>query len=131
MISGLTCLGKYIVWVLWPGPALPCCSGEEWALFCTAFRHQHVPRRQPRPGMSAWLLVVTDPCCCRTTDPGIAPGGSTGQDPTMVPDSITSYSHQATHTTAYPRVSSPASHHCAHILLFLFLLHLSPLTCSF
>ena len=93
MNSGLNCVGKYIVWVLWPGPALPCCSGEEWALFCTAFRHQHVPRRQPRPGMSAWLLVVTDPCCCRTTDPGIAPGGSTGQDPTMVPDGTSPVTH--------------------------------------
>ena len=53
----------------------------------------------------------------------MAPGGSTGQDPTMVPDGITGYSHQA--VPHYPRVSSSASLHCAHILLFLFLFHFS------
>lgn len=28
-------------------------------------------------------------------DPDMAPSGATGQDPTMVPGGITSYSHQA------------------------------------
>lgn len=38
---------------------------------------------QPRPVTSGWLLVVTDTCCCRATNPDVAPGGSAGQDPTM------------------------------------------------
>ena len=37
----------------------------------------------------------------------------------MVPGGITGYSHQA--VLHYPRVSSSASLHCAHLLLFLFL----------
>lgn len=41
------------------GPALPLCSGEWWGQHCTAPGHQHGPRQQPRPGTSAWLLVVT------------------------------------------------------------------------
>ena len=51
----------------------------------------------------------------------MAPGGSTGQGPTVVPGGITGYSHQA----HYPQVSSSASLHCAHIFLFLFLFHFS------
>ena len=47
----------------------------------------------------------------------------TGQDHNTVPGGITGYSHQA--VPHYPRVSSSASLHCAHILLFLFLFHLS------
>ena len=41
----------------------------------------------------------------------------------MVPDGITGYSHQA--VPHYPPVSSSASLHCAHILLFLFLFRFS------
>ena len=41
----------------------------------------------------------------------------------MVPGGITGYSHQA--VPHYPQVSSSASLHCAHILLFLFLFHFS------
>ena len=67
--------------------------------------------------------MVTDPGCCRITDTDMVPGGSTGQSPTMVPRGITSYSHQA--VPHYPQVSSSASLHYAHILLFLFLFHFS------
>ena len=49
-------------------------------------------------------------------DPDVAPSGSTSQDPTMVPDGITGYLHQAV-----PRHSS-ASLHCTFNLLFLHLL---------
>lgn len=64
-----------------PWLALPCCpgkvqatllsaaAGEGCGQFCIAFRHQHVPSQQPRPGVSLWLLVVTDPCCFWDTDP--------------------------------------------------------------
>jgi hypothetical protein len=103
-----------------PGPALPRCPGEGWGQFCTALRHQHVSR-QPKPGTSAWPLVVTDPCCCRATD--LDASGSTGQDPTMVSGGIAGYSQQA--FPHYPQVSSSASLHCAHVLLFLFLFHFS------
>jgi len=41
----------------------------------------------------------------------------------MVPGSIIGYSHQA--VPHYPQVSSSASLHCTHILLFLFLFHFS------
>lgn len=50
----------------------------------------------------------------------IYPGVSTDQDPTIVPGGITDYSH---HGVPHPPPSSPASLHCAHILLFLFLFH--------
>ena len=44
-------------------------------------------------------------------------------DPDTAPGGITGYSHQA--VPHYPRLSSSASLHCAHILLFHFLFHLS------
>ena len=64
-------------------PTMPRGEGEP---VCTTLRHQH--------GMSAWPLEVTDPCCCSTTDPDMAPGGSIGQGPTMVPGGITPFCHQ-------------------------------------
>lgn len=99
----------------------PRMTGEGWGQFCTALRHQHVPRQQPKPGMSVWPLVKTDPSCCRATGPDVAHIGSRSQNPTMVPQGITSYSHRA--VPLYPPVSSSASLHCAHVLLFLFVLH--------
>jgi hypothetical protein len=80
--------------------------------------HQHVPRLQPRPGTSAWCLVVTDPSCCKATGPDVAPSGITGYDPTTVPGGIISYSHQA--IPHCPWASSSASLLCAHILSFSF-----------
>ena len=70
--------------------------------------------------MSIWLLVVTVPCCCRATDPGVDPAAAQAR----VPQSqvISSYSHQLAH---YPQVSSSACFHCVHILLFLFHFHFS------
>ena len=50
-------------------------------------------------------------------------GGSTDQDPTVFPGSISDYSHQA--APHYPQVSGSASLHCAHILLFLVLFYFS------
>lgn len=53
---------------------------------CTAFRHQHGPRQQSRPGMPTRPLVVIwttdiapEPCCCRPQDSDIALSGSTSQ----------------------------------------------------
>ena len=66
---------------------------------------------------SAWPLVVTDLSCYRATDTDMAPSGSTGQDPTVIPHGITSYSYQA--VSHYPQVSSSAFLHCDHIVLFL------------
>jgi hypothetical protein len=82
----------------------------------------------PRSGTSAWPLVETDPCC-RAIDPDMPCCGSTCQVPTMVPDGITSYSHQS--VPHYPWVSTSASLHCAHILLFFFSSISLPLTCSY
>lgn len=56
-------------------------------------------------------------------DPEVAPSGSTGQDLTIVPSGITSYSHPA--VRPYPPVPSPASLHWASILLFLFSIFLA------
>jgi hypothetical protein len=103
--------------------ALPQCSGKRWGQFFTAHRQQHIPRQQPRPGISTWSLVVTDPCCHRAIDPDVATGGNTGQNPTMALGGITCYSHHA--VPHYRPVSTSASLHCAHILLFLFLSHFS------
>ena len=52
-------------------------------------------------------------------DPDMAFSDSTGQGPTVAPDGITGYSHQA--VPHYPQVSSSASLH----LLLLFLFHFS------
>lgn len=69
---------------------------------------------------AAWPLVVTDLCCCRTTDPDVASGSSTGQNLTMVPCGIASYSQQG--VPHYPQVSSSTSLCCIHSLWFLYLL---------
>lgn len=50
--------------------------------------------------------------------PRHGPLGSTDQDPTMTQGGTTCYSHQA--VSHYLWVSSSASLHCAHIILFLF-----------
>jgi hypothetical protein len=100
------------------GPALLQCPGEKEGQFCAALRQQHVPWQQLRPGTSAWILMVKIPCYCKAMDADLTPGGSTGQDPTMVASDIIWYSHQA--VLHYPQVSSPISFHYAHILLFLF-----------
>lgn len=71
--------------------------------------------------MSSCLFVVID---YRDTDSDIvAPGASAGQDPTMVPVSIISYSRQT--VSHYAPVFSFASLHPAHIVLFLVLFHFS------
>lgn len=49
-----------------PKASSPKMPGKGWDQFCTAFRHQ------PRPEMSTWPLVVTDPCCSRTMAPEMA-----------------------------------------------------------
>jgi hypothetical protein len=64
-----------------PGPPLPGCACEGWGQFCTALRQQHVPGLQPRPGTSAWPLVVTDPCCYKSTGSDVAPGSNTAMTP--------------------------------------------------
>jgi hypothetical protein len=71
--------------------------------------------------------VVTDPCGCRANLDTV-PGGSTGQDPIVVPGGITSYSHQA--VPHKPQVSSSSSLHCAHILRCSFSFISLPLSCS-
>lgn len=65
------------------------------------------------------------PCCYRTTDPGMAPGGNTGQDSTMMPSGITSYSQAISH---YSQTFSSASFYCA--MFFCFSSVSLPLTCS-
>ena len=52
----------------------------------------------------------------------VALSGSTGQDYPMVSGVTIGYSHQA--VAYYHPVSSPASLHYVHILLFLFLFHI-------
>lgn len=54
--------------------------------------HQSISRPPPRPGISTWLLVETDPQCYRAADTDMIPSERTGHDPTM------------------PRVTSPATH---------------------
>lgn len=49
----------------------------------------------PRPGICAWLLVISYCSCCRATGLDMAPGDSTGEDPNLDPGGITSYSLQA------------------------------------
>jgi hypothetical protein len=88
-----------------------------------SLQYQHVPKWQIRLGTCVWPLVVTDPCWCRAMGLDVAPSSSTGQDPTMVPGAMTSYSHQA--VPHYPQIYRSASLHCAHVLLFLFLSHFS------
>jgi hypothetical protein len=84
--------------VLMPlGSACPGCPGERWSQFWTAFRNHHVLRWQPRPGRSPWSLVVTDPYCCRTMDPDVAPVAAQARTP------------------PWSQVASPAT----HIRLFL------------
>lgn len=61
-------------------------------------------------------------------DPDMGPGGSTGQDLTMVPGGITGNSLQA--VPCYLQVSSSASLPCAHILLLVFLFITLPHTWS-
>ena len=50
-------------------------------------------------------------------------GGSPGEDLPMALGGITSYSHQT--VPHYPQALSSTSLHCAHILLLLFLFHIS------
>lgn len=64
--------------------SISACEGRGKLL--SVLRHQDGPRRHPRPGMSAWLLVViwstdinTDHCCSGTTDADMAFGCSSGQ----------------------------------------------------
>lgn len=77
------------------GPVVPSCPGEGWGQFCTFFRQQYIPGWHPRPETSTWHLVVTETIYCRAMDPDVASSGSTGQDLTLVSDSITKYSQQA------------------------------------
>lgn len=87
------------------------------------FRYQYVPGQQPRPRMSSWPLDVTDHCCGKTIYPDLATSDSTGQDPTMVPSSIASYSHKS--VLHYPPVPCSASPLFAHILQVLFFFNFS------
>lgn len=57
--------------------------GEGQGQLCTVLRHQHCSRRKPRPGMSSWLLFVSDSSCCRAKESDMAPGDITGQDLTV------------------------------------------------
>jgi hypothetical protein len=72
--------------------------------------------------MSAWPSMVIDPSCCWATDPEIASGTSTGQNPTIVLGGMISYSQAVPH---YPWFYSSASLHCVHTCLLFFLFHLS------
>lgn len=99
-----------------------CCAAKVW---CTAVGHQHGPRLQPIPGMSAWPLVVTwatdidtNRCHCMTMDPDVTVSSSLGRD-FMASDGGAGYSQQA-----IPRLSRPTSLHSAQIILLLFLSHL-------
>ena len=103
-----------------PRPALPGCPREGCGQFCPAPRHQYIPRWQPRPETDTWSLVITYPCRCRAMDPATALGSSTSQE-LMFLGGVTGYLHQD--VPQHPQVSSSASLHCSHILLFLFLFH--------
>ena len=62
-------------------------------------------------------------CCYMVTDTDVVSGSSTGPNPTTISNGITSYSHQVIpHCTG---VSSFASLCYAHILLLLFIFHLT------
>lgn len=69
-------------------------AAGEWRgrQLCAVLEHQHGPRWQPRPGTSAWPLVVAlstkiypDPCCCMATEPGMALSARAGCSHKAVP----------------------------------------------
>lgn len=68
-------------------------------------------------------LVVTDSCCFKAVNPDMAHQWQHKPGPHHGLGSITSNSHQD--VPCYLQVSSSASLHCTHILLFLFLFHFS------
>lgn len=101
-------------------------GGEEWGRLWAALGHQHGPMQQPRPGTSAWLLVVTcatnidsDLCCCKSTDSDLELSGPTGLDITMASDGSAGLSHVSPFRIS-PRVSSLTCLHSAQIILLLF-----------
>lgn len=91
-----------------------------WSQFCAAHRHQDGFRRNPRPEISTWRLVVTWAmdintvlCCCSAMDPHIAFSGSTGWDLIMASSSCIGNSHQA--YSHHPGTSSSSSLYSAHM----------------
>lgn len=104
-------------------PLLSQCPGEDWGHFCTAFRYQHVLKAADQTRNVTCSLVVTDSCCFKAVNPDMAHQWQHKPGPHHGLGSITSNSHQD--VPCYLQVSSSASLHCTHILLFLFLFHFS------
>jgi hypothetical protein len=130
-----------------PGPALLCCPGEvqshspkcSWrqgmgpalprgtaserkGQLSPALGHQHGSRLQPRPGWSAWPLLVTwrmeidtDPCCCRAMELDMVFGRTSFLSQVAVYQAVSSH----------PSVSSSVSFYSAPTVLVLFLSCLS------
>lgn len=103
-------------------------SGPALLLLClrgqpgTALIYLHGPKQQTRSGACTLFLVITNPCYHKAMDPDIALNSSMGQDLTLVLGSFVCYSQAVPY---YSPVFSFASPHYAHILLLLFLFHVS------
>jgi hypothetical protein len=97
----------WVVTELVSPPALLLCPSEGWGQLCSALRHQHSPRPQPRPGSSTWSLVITGALDINNTDPRfyMTLSSRTGQDLTMASGG---YLHQASHSSS---LSLPSLHH--------------------
>lgn len=119
-----SCCVKYSIWLrigsafwlLGPQGQLSHKAHVRSEQFCTALITY--PQAAAQTRRICLAFEVTDPCCFRATDKVVASSGSRDQDPTMVPGSISEYSHQ--HVPHYPQVPSPASHHSDHIFQFSF-----------
>lgn len=88
--------------------------------FLHSFQISTCPKAADQTRDVTWPLVVTDPCCF---NPDMAHQWQHKPGPHHGLGSITSNSHQD--VPRYLQVSSSASLHCTHILLFLFLFHFS------
>lgn len=70
-------------------PALPRCPGEGGCPVLHSSQTLTCPQAAAQARDICLDIGGNNPCCWRAMDPDIAPGVSIGQDPTMVPGSIT------------------------------------------
>jgi hypothetical protein len=111
-----------------PGPGevqgvLEPSRGGRQGHLCTALGHQHVPRWQPRPGVSTWSLVAT-----WTVDTYMASlAAQAGTPPWLYMSALATQNRlfPSTHTHTHPQVFGSTSLHNAQTIPLLFLSHLS------